>query len=128
MESSAKIDVNTSTSAIYGYEVMIAFGAGSFVQASFAVIQTIVTPAEMSYGITFMLIGTFIVASSAASESMASLPYSLILSVSISPIERSDPRSFSGWCCILESGSKRPHNPVTPCAPSASPATRLWDE
>lgn len=59
MESSAKIDVNTSTSAIYGYEVMIAFGAGSFAQASFAVIQTIVTPAEMSYGITFMLIGTY---------------------------------------------------------------------
>ncbi|KAL8878107.1 MAG: hypothetical protein Q9198_004019, partial [Flavoplaca austrocitrina] len=50
------IDVNTSDSAIYGYEVLIAFGAGSFVQASFAVIQTIVTPAEMSYGITLMLV------------------------------------------------------------------------
>ncbi|KAL8861121.1 MAG: hypothetical protein Q9178_002335 [Gyalolechia marmorata] len=53
----SRIDVNTSDSAIYGYEVLIAFGAGSFVQASFAVIQTIVTPAEMSYGITLMLVG-----------------------------------------------------------------------
>ncbi|KAL8750429.1 MAG: hypothetical protein Q9199_007078 [Rusavskia elegans] len=52
----SKIDVNTSDSAIYGYEVLIAFGTGSFVQASFAVIQTIVTPAEMSYGITLMLV------------------------------------------------------------------------
>ncbi|KAL8886259.1 MAG: hypothetical protein Q9192_006515 [Flavoplaca navasiana] len=52
----SKIDVNTSASAIYGYEVMVAFGAGSFVQASFSVIQTIVTPAEMSYGITLMLV------------------------------------------------------------------------
>ena len=56
-EDAAKIDVNTSASAIYGYEVMVAFGAGSFVQASFSVIQTIVTPAEMSYGITLMLVG-----------------------------------------------------------------------
>ena len=56
---SDKIDVNTSTSAIYGYEVLIAFGAGSFVQASFSVIQTIVTPAEMSYGITLMLVGAY---------------------------------------------------------------------
>lgn len=56
-DGSAKIDVNTSASAIYGYEVMVAFGAGSFVQASFSVIQTIVTPAEMSYGITLMLVG-----------------------------------------------------------------------
>ncbi|KAL8886464.1 MAG: hypothetical protein Q9215_005838 [Flavoplaca cf. flavocitrina] len=55
-EEAAKIDVNTSASAIYGYEVMVAFGAGSFVQASFSVIQTIVTPAEMSYGITLMLV------------------------------------------------------------------------
>ena len=55
--SSARIEVDTSSSAIYGYEVLIAFGAGSFVQASFAVIQTIVTPMEMSYGITFMLVG-----------------------------------------------------------------------
>ncbi|KAL8893787.1 MAG: hypothetical protein Q9192_004924 [Flavoplaca navasiana] len=52
----SNIDVNTSASAIYGYEVMVAFGAGSFVQASFSVIQTIVTPAEMSYGITLMLV------------------------------------------------------------------------
>ncbi|KAL8748076.1 MAG: hypothetical protein Q9190_000104 [Brigantiaea leucoxantha] len=52
----AKIDVNTSTSAIYGYEVLIAFGTGSFVQGGFAIIQTIVTPAEMSYGITLMLV------------------------------------------------------------------------
>ncbi|KAK4690159.1 hypothetical protein P7C71_g6564, partial [Lecanoromycetidae sp. Uapishka_2] len=52
----SKIHVHTSASAIYGYEVLIAFGAGSFVQASFAVIQTIVVPAEMSYGITMMLI------------------------------------------------------------------------
>lgn len=56
-QCTAKIDVNTSASAIYGYEVLIAFGTGSFVQASFAVIQTIVTPAEMSYGITLMLVG-----------------------------------------------------------------------
>ncbi|KAL8910405.1 MAG: hypothetical protein Q9172_007842 [Xanthocarpia lactea] len=50
------LDVNTSESAIYGYEVLIAFGTGSFVQASFAVIQTMVTPAGRSYGITLMLV------------------------------------------------------------------------
>lgn len=47
-----------SLSAIYGYEVLIAFGTGSIVQAGYAVIQTIVPPAEMSYGITYTMVGT----------------------------------------------------------------------
>ncbi|KAL8784762.1 MAG: hypothetical protein Q9213_003793 [Squamulea squamosa] len=56
--STARLEVNTSESAIYGYEVLIAFGTGSFVQASFAVIQSMVTPAGRSNGITLMLVGT----------------------------------------------------------------------
>ncbi|KAL8731492.1 MAG: hypothetical protein Q9181_004279 [Wetmoreana brouardii] len=55
----SKIEIGTSTSAIYGFEVLIAFGAGSFVQGGFSVIQTLVSSKDMSYGITFMLVGTF---------------------------------------------------------------------
>lgn len=81
MARSARIDVDTSTSAIYGYEVLIAFGAGSFVQASFAVIQTIVTPAEMSYGITLMLVGTCSEGGSAFSK-----PLRLLISANASSL------------------------------------------
>ena len=97
----AKIDVGTSTSAIYGFEVLIAFGAGSFVQAGFAVIQTIVSPAEMSYGITFMLVGTF------GEESLArgSLPLPdklLTVESLISSTERPDTWSLDRWSRFSE--------------------------
>ena len=52
----SRIDVNTSTSMIYGIEVLIGIGCGTHLQAGFAVIQFVVEPAMMSYAITFMMV------------------------------------------------------------------------
>lgn len=53
----ATINIHTSASAIYGFEVMIAIGAGAYAQAGYAVIQAVVDPADMTNAITFIMIG-----------------------------------------------------------------------
>ena len=53
----ARIGVETSTSAIYGYEALIGIGAGAYTQANFAVIQANIEPKDAGPGITLMLIG-----------------------------------------------------------------------
>ncbi|KAL1615416.1 hypothetical protein SLS56_011829 [Neofusicoccum ribis] len=50
------IDAHTSPGAIYGYEVLVALGAGAFAQAGYAVIQAVVDAAEMASALTFMMI------------------------------------------------------------------------
>lgn len=55
----ARVNMNTSTSYIYGLEALLGIGGGVFIQASYAVIQAVTDPADMSYGISFIMIGTF---------------------------------------------------------------------
>ena len=54
---SATITTDTSTARIYGYQVLLGLGAGAYAQAGYAVIQAIVEPAMMAYGIGFMMLG-----------------------------------------------------------------------
>lgn len=42
---------------IYGYEILVGIGTGCFIQAGYAVIQAVIPPAEMAYGISFMMLG-----------------------------------------------------------------------
>jgi hypothetical protein len=51
----ARVDVNTSTGAIYGYDILLGLGAGAFAQSGFAIIQAVVAPEEMANGITFIV-------------------------------------------------------------------------
>jgi MFS family permease len=52
----SRINLNTSTATIYGYEILIGIGTGAYAQASYAVIQAVIDPADMAYGITFIMI------------------------------------------------------------------------
>ncbi|KAL8739184.1 MAG: hypothetical protein Q9181_000075 [Wetmoreana brouardii] len=54
------IHIDTSAAKIYGYEVLLGLGAGCYIQAGFAVIQAILGPREMAYGIVFMMLGQLI--------------------------------------------------------------------
>jgi hypothetical protein len=56
----ATVDEHTSIAKIYGYEILIAIGAGAFIQAGYATIQTVVAPADTSYAIAFMMMAQFI--------------------------------------------------------------------
>lgn len=47
----AQIDVNTSVTKIYGYEILVAVGAGAFIQAGYATIQTVIPASDTSYAI-----------------------------------------------------------------------------
>lgn len=58
-DSTARINVNTSTSAIYGYEVLLALGSGAFVQAGYTVIYFFVKPEDGAYGVSFMSLGNY---------------------------------------------------------------------
>ncbi|KAI9820110.1 MAG: hypothetical protein M1832_003817 [Thelocarpon impressellum] len=51
------VDEFTSTSAIYGYSVLLATGAGSYCQTSFSVAQAKVAPQEISMAIGFITLG-----------------------------------------------------------------------
>ncbi|KAI9890311.1 MAG: hypothetical protein M1814_004221 [Vezdaea aestivalis] len=52
----SRITTTTSTSAIYGFEVLLGVGAGAFIQAGYAVIQTVTEYADLYYAIAFMMI------------------------------------------------------------------------
>jgi MFS family permease len=52
----SRIDSNTSEGRIYGYEVLLGLGVGSYVQAGYAVIQAVVPPTEMAHGISFAML------------------------------------------------------------------------
>ncbi|KAL8857756.1 MAG: hypothetical protein Q9178_005656 [Gyalolechia marmorata] len=51
------LDSNTSTSAVYGYSVLIGMGTGSFIQASYGVSQALVPPEDIPNAVGFMSIG-----------------------------------------------------------------------
>ncbi|PWY73025.1 MFS drug efflux transporter [Aspergillus heteromorphus CBS 117.55] len=63
----SRVNVNTSTSAIYGYEVLIGIGAGCGMQTGFAVIQSITKPELMAHGIGFIMIAQLLSVSLALS-------------------------------------------------------------
>ncbi|KFZ03942.1 hypothetical protein V502_10536 [Pseudogymnoascus sp. VKM F-4520 (FW-2644)] len=56
----SRIDENTSVAKIYGYEILVAIGAGAFIQAGYATIQTVVPVSDTSYAIAFMMLAQFI--------------------------------------------------------------------
>ncbi|KAL8827119.1 MAG: hypothetical protein Q9191_003377 [Dirinaria sp. TL-2023a] len=51
------VDSNTSTSAVYGYSVLLGIGVGSFLQASFGVSQALVSPKEISDAVGLISVG-----------------------------------------------------------------------
>ena len=53
----ATITTSTPTAKIYGYEVLVGVGAGCYAQAGYAVIQAVVDPSMMAYGIAYMMLG-----------------------------------------------------------------------
>ena len=55
--TAAKIGVHTNAGRVYGYEILLGFGVGAYLQAGYSVIQGILDPIHMSYGVTFMLLG-----------------------------------------------------------------------
>ncbi|EAU31618.1 predicted protein [Aspergillus terreus NIH2624] len=54
----SRIRPDTPEANIYGYEIIVGIGTGCFIQAGYAVIQAVVPPAEMAYGISYMMLGT----------------------------------------------------------------------
>lgn len=54
------IQVHTRPAILYGLEIIIGLGAGSYTQAAFAVIQAVVAPSEAANGLTLMLLGSSI--------------------------------------------------------------------
>jgi hypothetical protein len=55
----ARIEPRTSNAAMYGFEVLVAIGSGSFIQAGYATIQTVIDPSETADGIAFMMLAQF---------------------------------------------------------------------
>ncbi|KAL8883298.1 MAG: hypothetical protein Q9192_007272 [Flavoplaca navasiana] len=51
-----RVDINTSTANIYGYEVLLGIGTGAYIQAGYGVIQAIIEPAKMAYAISFIML------------------------------------------------------------------------
>ncbi|KAL3462645.1 major facilitator superfamily domain-containing protein [Aspergillus heterothallicus] len=49
------VTTRTSVSIIYGLEAVLGLGLGLYVQASFAVIQAVTSPADSTYGLTMMI-------------------------------------------------------------------------
>lgn len=50
----SRITKDTATGAIYGYEVLLALGAGSYVQAGFTTIYCFINPADGAYGVSWV--------------------------------------------------------------------------
>nr|XP_036575252.1 MFS drug efflux transporter [Colletotrichum truncatum]KAF6781796.1 MFS drug efflux transporter [Colletotrichum truncatum] len=53
----SRITAGTPTANIYGYEILLGIGTGCYIQAGYAVIQAVIAPADMAYGIGFMMLG-----------------------------------------------------------------------
>lgn len=57
-DRAARIDITTSTAAIYGYEVFLALGSGAFIQAGYTVIYLFIKPEDGAYGVSYMSLGS----------------------------------------------------------------------
>ncbi|KAL6828100.1 major facilitator superfamily domain-containing protein [Trichoderma camerunense] len=51
-----RITPQTSSASVYGFEVLVGAGTGCFVQAGYAVIQAVVSPTDLAYAISFMML------------------------------------------------------------------------
>ncbi|KAL9609777.1 MAG: hypothetical protein Q9167_005473 [Letrouitia subvulpina] len=49
--------LHTSSARVYGYEVLLGLGVGAYLQAGYAVIQGVLAPVHMAYGVSFVLLG-----------------------------------------------------------------------
>ena len=49
----------THAGTIYGLEALLDIGRGAFIQSGYAVIQIVVDPVDLSYAISFMMIGKY---------------------------------------------------------------------
>ncbi|KAK1948681.1 hypothetical protein LY78DRAFT_710613 [Colletotrichum sublineola] len=52
----SQIKTNSSLASIYGYEIMIGAGTGSFLQCGYAIIQHVVQPGQRPHAIGFMML------------------------------------------------------------------------
>ena len=53
------VDVNTSTSNIYGYTVLVGAGSGCYLVAGFAIVQSLVPVTDIANAVGAMSIGKF---------------------------------------------------------------------
>jgi hypothetical protein len=53
----ARVRVSTSNARLYGYQILLGTGAGTYTQAGLAVVQAILPLTEAANGVTLMLIG-----------------------------------------------------------------------
>ncbi|KAL7907494.1 major facilitator superfamily domain-containing protein [Trichoderma velutinum] len=51
-----RITPETSSASVYGFEVLVGAGTGCFIQAGYAVIQAVVSPTDLAYSISFMML------------------------------------------------------------------------
>lgn len=49
--------MDTPAQNVYGFEVLLGLGSGAFVQAGYAVLFSILEPADMAFGTSFMMLG-----------------------------------------------------------------------
>lgn len=54
----ARITTGTSTRAIYGFEVLLSIGTGSYVQAGYTTIYAYIAPQDGPVAVSFMSLGT----------------------------------------------------------------------
>ncbi|KAI4170613.1 MAG: hypothetical protein LQ343_004845 [Gyalolechia ehrenbergii] len=53
----SRVGLGTSAAKVYGYEILLGVGIGAYLQAGYAVIQGVLEPVHMAYGVTFILLG-----------------------------------------------------------------------
>ena len=51
--------VDIGTAQIYGNEVLLGIGAGSFVQAGYAMLLAILEPDDMAFATSYMMLGKY---------------------------------------------------------------------
>jgi hypothetical protein len=57
----ARDDNSTALANVYGYQILLGVGSGAYAQSGYGVIQAVVDPSMMSYAISFMMLGKFLV-------------------------------------------------------------------
>lgn len=82
----ARITIETTAAHVYGYEVLLGVGVGSYLQAGYAVVQGVLDPSHRSYAVTFILLGKRLrcLAPEAFLTSMIGQLLGIILGLSIS--------------------------------------------
>lgn len=53
----SRLTINDRNWFVFGMEILLGVGIGCFLQAGYAVIQGVLDPANMAYGVSFMLFG-----------------------------------------------------------------------